>query len=263
MKRATLGFCGIHAVRVTAFGSVLKSDAEQRSKWLAQSKREGLTLRGAMPTVAEHLLSALRAWLTALRLQFHPTTWIAYAIGAFAVEDTAALATSPFWIGYAVLFLIEAATVFTNEVVDFPADIRNTRYGPFNGGSRVIVDKRISLSAMRRAAWVTSILASVLALVLAFATAAPPVTSLAVLAALAVLAIGYTAPAAEAELQDPRRTGCGAYTRTRRPPVWLDFHGGSLDRATALADGTAHCARDPSIYHPRQHSGSESRCGRG
>jgi putative NADPH-quinone reductase/1,4-dihydroxy-2-naphthoate octaprenyltransferase len=194
MKRATLGFCGVHPVRVTAFGSVLKSDAEQRSKWLAKAKREGLTLRGAMPTVAEQLLSALRDWLAALRLQFYPTTWIAYAIGALAVQGTAALATGAFWIGYTVLFLIEAATVFTNEVVDFPADTRNTCYGPFNGGSRVIVDKRISLSAMRRAAWVTSSLAAVLALVLAFATAAPPVTSLAVLAALAVLAIGYTAP---------------------------------------------------------------------
>jgi putative NADPH-quinone reductase/1,4-dihydroxy-2-naphthoate octaprenyltransferase len=194
MKRATLGFCGIHPVRVTAFGSVLKSDSEQRSRWLAQAKREGLTLRGAIPTVAEHLLSALRDWLAALRLQFYPTTWITYAIGALAVEGTAALATSTFWIGYAVLFLIEAATVFTNEVVDHPSDTRNTRYGPFNGGSRVIVDNRISLSAMRRAAWVASSLVAVLALVLAFATAAPPITSLAVLAALAVLAIGYTAP---------------------------------------------------------------------
>lgn len=193
MQRATLGFCGIGPVRVTAFGSVLKSNVEQRSQWLAQAKREGRSLRGAIPTVAEHLLFALCNWLAALRLQFYPTTWVAYAIGALAAEGPAAVATSTFWIGYAILFLIEAATVFTNEVVDFPTDSRNTRYGPFNGGSRVIVDKRISLSEMRSAAWITSSLAVGLALVLAFATAAPAVPSLAVLAALAILAIGYTA----------------------------------------------------------------------
>jgi 1,4-dihydroxy-2-naphthoate polyprenyltransferase len=194
MKRATLEFCGIRPVRITSFGSVLKSDTAQRNKWLARAKQEGLRLRGAIPTVTERLLSVLSDWLAALRLQFYLTTWIAYAIGALAAGGAAALATSMFWIGYAVLFLLEAATVFTNEVVDYPADNRNTRYGPFNGGSRVIVDNRIPLSRLRFAAWVASGLAAVLALMLAFATAAPPVTSLALLAVLAVLAIGYTAP---------------------------------------------------------------------
>lgn len=151
-------------------------------------------LRVAVPTVAERSLRTLRNWLSALRLQFYPTTWMAYAIGALAVSGSGALATRTFWMGYAVLFFIEAATVFTNEVVDYPADSRNTRYGPFNGGSRVIVDDRISHSKLRLAAWFASGIAAVLATLLAVYTAAPPGASLTLLAALLVLAIGYTAP---------------------------------------------------------------------
>lgn len=194
MKWATLEFCGVGPVRVTAFGSVLKSDAEQRSKWLEQARREGYRLRGAVPTVAERSLRTLRDWRTALRLQFYPTTWIAYAIGAFAAGGSGALATRTFWIGYGVLFFIEAATVFSNEVVDYPADSRNRRYGPFNGGSRVIVDGRISRTDLRLAAWCASGMAVVLAAILVIFTAAPPGASLALLAALLVLAIAYTAP---------------------------------------------------------------------
>ena len=194
MKRATLGFCGIAPVRVTAFGSVLKSDPELRRKWLEQARREGQSLRGAVPTVAERSLRALRDWLAALRLQFYPTTWMAYAIGALTASGSGALATRTFWIGYAVLFFIEAAAVFANEVVDYPADSRNKRYGPFNGGSRVIVDGRISRSELRLAAWIASGIAAVLATILAFHTAAPPGASLALLAVLLVVAIAYTAP---------------------------------------------------------------------
>ncbi|HEX7718647.1 MAG TPA: UbiA family prenyltransferase, partial [Woeseiaceae bacterium] len=194
MQRATLGFCGIGPVRVTAFGSVLKSDAEQRGKWLEKARLEGQRLRGAVPTLMERLLRTLRDWLTALRLQFYLTTWIAYAIGALAASGSGALATRTFWIGYAVLFLIEAATVFTNEVVDYPADVLNKRYGPFNGGSRVIVDGRLSRAELQLAAWIASGMAALLAAILAFYTAAPPGASLVLLAAVLVLAIAYTAP---------------------------------------------------------------------
>ncbi len=151
-------------------------------------------LHGAVPTVAQGLLRTLRNWLAALRLQFYPTTWIAYAIGALAASGSNALATGTFWIGYAALFLIEAATVFCNEVVDYPADFRNTRYGPFNGGSRVIVDGRISRTGLKLAAWCAGGMAAVVVAILAFSTTAPPYASLAVLGALLVLAIGYTAP---------------------------------------------------------------------
>ncbi len=194
MKRATLEFCGVGSVRVTAFGSVLKSDEAQRGKWLEQTRREGHRLRGAVPTVAERSLRILRDWLTALRLQFYPATWVAYAIGALAAGGSGALTTRTFWFGYAVLFFIEAATVFSNEVVDYPADSRNRRYGPFNGGSRVIVDGRISRADLRLAAWCSSGLALMLATILAFYTAAPPGASLALLAVLLVLAIAYTVP---------------------------------------------------------------------
>ena len=72
-------------MRVTPFGSVLNSNLELRREWLEQARREGRQLRGAVPTAGERAMQKLRDWLAALRLQFYPTSWIGYAIGALAV----------------------------------------------------------------------------------------------------------------------------------------------------------------------------------
>ncbi|MBN1238508.1 MAG: NAD(P)H-dependent oxidoreductase [Gammaproteobacteria bacterium] len=198
MRRATLGFCGIEPVRVTPLGPVLSSDAEQRRGWLERARLEGRRLRGAVPTPFERATRCLGSWLAALRLQFYPTTWLAYAIGAAAVAwpaaGFAALGSAAFWLGYLALFAIEAATVFTNEVFDYAADRGNGRYGPFNGGSRVIIEGRLSSRALGIGAGVAAAAAMLLALALAALTPAPPAASLTLLAALAIVAIGYTLP---------------------------------------------------------------------
>ena len=194
MRRATLNFCGIAPVRVTPFGSVSSSDAARRSQWLAQARREGRALRGAVPTAGERLEAKAAAWVAALRLQFYPTTWLVYALGAVAAAGAGAMATAAFWLGYFVLFCLEAATVFTNELFDYAADRSNRRYGPFNGGSRVIIDGRLSMREMRTGAFVAFVLAVVAALALVALTYAPVVPSLAFLGVLAVVAIGYTVP---------------------------------------------------------------------
>lgn len=194
MQRATLNFCGIGPVRVTPFGSVLNSDLEQRRRWLERARLEGRGLRGAVPTPLEGARRRAGHWLAAMRLQFYPTTWLAYAIGALAAAGSAALGSAAFWIGYFALFSIEAATVLANELYDYAADRGNGRYGPFNGGSRVIVDGRLSSRAMGRGALVAVALAAVFSVSLAAFTEAPPAASGGLLAALAVLAIGYTVP---------------------------------------------------------------------
>jgi len=127
-------------------------------------------------------------------LQFYPTTWLAYAVGAFAAAGPAALGSAAFWLGYLCVFGIEAATVFTNEIVDYASDRANRRYGPFNGGSRVIVDGRLSARALRLGAWAALALAAAAAAALVTATPAPAVPSLALAAVLAIVAVGYTLP---------------------------------------------------------------------
>lgn len=194
MRRATLNFCGISPVRVTPFGSVLRSDATLRTRWLAKARHEGRSLRGAVPTRGERTRAKAAAWLAALRLQFYPSTWLVYALGAVAAAGSAALGTAAFWLGYAALFCLEAATVLTNELVDYSADRGNRCYGPFNGGSRVIVDGRLSAREMSAGAWVALALAGAAALGLVALAGAPAVPSLPFLGVLAIVAIGYTLP---------------------------------------------------------------------
>src|SRR5690606_34576437 len=105
-----------------------------------------------------------------------------------------ALGSAAFWLGYLCVLGIEAATVFTNEVVDYASDRANRRYGPFNGGSRVIVDGRLSARALRLGAWAALALAAAAAAALVTATPAPAVPSLALAAVLAIVAVGYTLP---------------------------------------------------------------------
>ncbi|HEX7081984.1 MAG TPA: NAD(P)H-dependent oxidoreductase [Gammaproteobacteria bacterium] len=193
MRRATLNFCGIEPVRITPFGSVLGSSPMRRREWLDRARREGRELRGAVPTRGERFRAKAASWLAALRLQFYPTTWLVYALGAVAAAGAEALATTAFWIGYLALFFLEAATVFTNELYDYSADRSNRRYGPFNGGSRVIIDGRLTAAEMRAGAIAAFALAVVASLALvAFPPA--PLVSLPLLAVLAVVAIGYTLP---------------------------------------------------------------------
>lgn len=194
MRRATLRFCGISPVRITPIGSVLSSDDAQRSLWLDRARREGRRLRGAVPTRAERAARALAAWLAALRLQFYPTTWLVYAVGAASVAGPDALASAAFWLGYAALFFLEVSTVFTNEVYDYAADRGNRRYGPFNGGSRVIIDGRLSARELRAGAAAAFAAAAASALALVGLTAVPAVPALPWLAVLSVAAVGYTLP---------------------------------------------------------------------
>src|SRR5690606_10320355 len=111
------------------------STAEDRRHWIERVREDGRALRGAVPTAPARLRAQAGAWLRALRLQFYPMTWVAYALGAVVAGGGQALGTRLFWIGYAALFLLEAATVFVNEIVDYRSDRRNVNHGPFTGGS--------------------------------------------------------------------------------------------------------------------------------
>jgi 1,4-dihydroxy-2-naphthoate octaprenyltransferase len=192
LARATLGFCGIAPVRTTIFGVVKDSDSATRSRWLQQVRAHGLRLREGVLTASERRRKALGAWIAAMRLQFHPMAWGAYAIGAAgAVQASGRFDAAAFWLGLFSLFLLEVITVFTNEYFDYESDRRNKNFGPFTGGSRVLVDGRISLAHMRFviAAAMTAFVAAFLVL-----AAIVPASGLVALGLIAVLAIGYTTP---------------------------------------------------------------------
>jgi 1,4-dihydroxy-2-naphthoate polyprenyltransferase len=195
MARATLGFCGIRPVRSLVFGPVRGSSQEQRRRWLERARREGQRLQHGRVMSWESWQYRIGGWFKALRLQFYPMTWLAYTAGALAANPAGGVFGNPlFWLGYLCLFLLEVATVLINEQVDFPSDRDNRFFGPFTGGSRVLVDGLLSRREVTAGIGL-SLLAFVAATawLLALTPGAVPAV-LAVLVVLAVLAIGYTAP---------------------------------------------------------------------
>src|SRR5262249_31892690 len=147
---ATLGFCGIAPVRTTIFGPVKDSEPQTRARWLEAARRQGAALREGALTRGERLRRGARAWLAALRLHVYPRAGAAYGIGgAGALQASGTFDAAAFWLGWLSLFCLEALTVFTNEYFDIESDRRNANYGPFTGGSRVLVEGRITAARMR------------------------------------------------------------------------------------------------------------------
>ncbi|MGV3503471.1 MAG: NAD(P)H-dependent oxidoreductase [Adhaeribacter sp.] len=195
MRRAILEFCGFEMSRTLRLGPVRNSTLAQRRQWLDQVRREGLHLQhGALSPWKKARIQAWN-WIKALRLQFYPMVLLAYALGALGA-GAAGYGFQPllFWLGYAWLFLVEAATVFSNEYLDLPSDQQNKYYSPFTGGSRVLVDQVLQPRALKKAVYLALALSLVL---LAFLGGARPgsLPEMALACGLLyVLALGYTVP---------------------------------------------------------------------
>jgi putative NADPH-quinone reductase/1,4-dihydroxy-2-naphthoate octaprenyltransferase len=195
MARATLGYCGVRVVSTKIYGSVIASNRAQRAEWLEEARAAGSRLRSGPLSLAQRSADRARAWLAALRLQFYPMTLLAYTIGSEAANSRKSISLPTYALGYATLFLFEAATVFINEWFDFDSDRINRNGGLFTGGSRVLIDGRIERPSMLGA-----IAASILAAtgLLAVLLALEPTSSLLptgmLYAVFALLALSYTAP---------------------------------------------------------------------
>jgi 1,4-dihydroxy-2-naphthoate polyprenyltransferase len=193
MKRASLGFCGIATSRVLRFGPIKDSSPEQRRAWLEAAEWRGRALRQGAFSPAQKAGRGALAWLQALRLQFYPMTWLAYLLGALLASIGGGLDHVAFWWGLAALFFLEAATVFSNDLLDLESDRINANFGPFTGGSRVLVDGILDIADVRRAVGVALGLA-LLCTGGVLTTTTAPAASAALLMVIAALSIGYTVP---------------------------------------------------------------------
>lgn len=194
MKRSSLGFCGIDTTRILTFGPVKDSTSDERKGWLNKARDLGYSLQRGVRSRTGFILHKAGAWLKALRLQFYPMTWIAYTVGAFgAAATTGAWDPWIYLIGFGFLFFLEAATVFTNEWFDFETDRQNRDYGPFNGGSRVLVDKVLSFRELAFGTGLALTLTAVcMGLILHLAGITLPL--MVVMGVMTVFALGYTIP---------------------------------------------------------------------
>lgn len=193
LRRATLGFCGIRPTFITNFGPIKGSTAEARRHWLERARDEGRRLDRHLRAdrIKQHAVS----WLKILRLQFYPMTWIAYTIGAFAAARYADVYSSRvYWLGYLCIFLVEVITVLGNEYFDFGSDRVNKNAGPFNGGSRVLVDGELSAGSVWTCMLGIAVLLVFSGYYLMSTTAAISGADFSLLTLAAVVAIGYTFP---------------------------------------------------------------------
>jgi 1,4-dihydroxy-2-naphthoate octaprenyltransferase len=190
MKLATLQFCGVKPVRASSFGTVFDSTPARRGAWLTAARAEGLRLAEGVPDARERRRAKILGWLRAIRLQFYPMTWFAYALGAMAAGGSGVLGDARFWLGYAAIFLLEFATVLANDHFDYQTDKENRNFGPFTGGSRVLVDGTLEFREVR--AGIAAGFAGFLACASWLAIGNPGLIPL--LALAAVLCLGYTAP---------------------------------------------------------------------
>lgn len=195
MRKATLQFCGFNMAPTVSFGPVKSSTEAEREQWLIKTTNEGLKLqRGALSQWNRLGIKAM-VWLKAIRLQFYPMTFVAYTTGALGAESMGYVFKKPvFWIGYLWLFLVEMATVLTNDYYDFKSDKQNKYFSPFTGGSRVIVDKLLTFGEIKKGIFLSLALSFVVLSLLLVTISAPLPAVLLICGILFVLALGYTVP---------------------------------------------------------------------
>lgn len=192
---ATLKFCGVGPIRTLSFSPIKYSSAEQRTQWLEKVRKEATKLRHGLLTPWEKILIRAQAWLKAIRLQFYPMTWIAYAAGAYAATGMDNDLSRPvFWLGYLWIFFLEVTTVLSNDYFDYESDKLNKYFSPFTGGSRVLLEKVLQPSQLRRGIVGAFILSIFAFIILAATLSIPNATLWALGLSMYILALGYTIP---------------------------------------------------------------------
>ncbi|HDS45541.1 MAG TPA: prenyltransferase [Methanomicrobia archaeon] len=136
------------------------------------------------------------AWLTLSRCTMYYWALITYSLGAaIAYSQYQTFNGTVFALGYLCLLLIELNTVFINEYFDYPSDRINLNVGPFNAGSRMLVEGRLSFREVRIGIVLIAVVLLGAGALLIRATPHIPTVYLLVLAAVALFfGWGYTAP---------------------------------------------------------------------
>jgi putative NADPH-quinone reductase/1,4-dihydroxy-2-naphthoate octaprenyltransferase len=192
---ATLKFSGFKVKKPIRFGMVRYSNEEKRKQWIDKAYQQGLKLKNGVISPLGSFLSKTLEWVKAIRLQFYPMTFIAYTVGALGAKLAGyGLNNNLFWLGYAWIFFAEVLTVFCNEYFDQHSDRNNHYYGPFNGGSRVLVTNGISNTEMRGGIIVSAFLAIGLMTALVIQSGLSQSSVVVSSVVLLVIATGYTVP---------------------------------------------------------------------
>lgn len=192
---ATLKFCGISPVRKLFLSPVKHSSEKKKQQWIKKVYRLGNSLQHGPLTAFGQFRKNIAPWLQAVRFQFYPMTFLAYAAGGLLARQQNATFNAPvFWIGYFYFFLLEVAVVYSNDLYDLASDKLNRRFSPFSGGSRVLPNALISLQKFKGAINILLIICSLLFLILLFISPAQPLEFIFTAGIISLLALSYTIP---------------------------------------------------------------------
>ena len=138
----------------------------------------------------------ISAWLRIVRLHFYPMTWVAYTLGAAAASrNLEKWDLKGYTIGYLVLFFIELSTILVNEYYDYDTDRLNKNFGPFTGGTRVLVEGQLGFPEVRAGIWASLLLTAACGYLLIRVDTQASSFSILLLILLGLfLGLGYTAP---------------------------------------------------------------------
>jgi 1,4-dihydroxy-2-naphthoate octaprenyltransferase len=101
----------------------------------------------------------LRAWIQAARPLAHANIAVPLLVG-----EAMGWAVTGNWdvrlvaLTHVAAVLDQLFIVFANDVADEASDRKNDQATPFSGGSRVLVEGKLSVSALRRASWIAALL---------------------------------------------------------------------------------------------------------
>jgi|WetSurMetagenome_2_1015567.scaffolds.fasta_scaffold88375_2 1,4-dihydroxy-2-naphthoate polyprenyltransferase len=170
------------------------------------------------------------AWVRITRLQFFPMTCISYTMGALAQSVIFHRFEVPnFAVGYLVIFLIEWCTILVNEYQDYQTDRLNQNYSIYTGGSRVLVEGKLSFREVRSAIVLALILiVAASALLLRLVGAASHASAIIIVIGLC-LGLGYTLPPARFSYRGVGEIVVGATHSIYVILCGFVFQGGSWD----------------------------------
>jgi 1,4-dihydroxy-2-naphthoate octaprenyltransferase len=134
----------------------------------------------------------LESWSKITRFQFYPMTWLAYTVGALcSYKILHNFNFIAYILGYLTMFLIEFATVVSNEYYDYETDRINKNYSQFTGGSRMIVEGKITFKQAKNATIISLVLVLILGFLLTFIYSR---YSIYIVLIGALLGLAYTVP---------------------------------------------------------------------
>lgn len=136
------------------------------------------------------------SWMKIIRIQFYPMTLIAYSLGtsaAFLISGRFNL-QAYLW-GYIMLFLIELLTILCNEYFDYSTDKVNKNFSLYTGGTRMLVEGKISFSEIKIAAAFVAFFILITSFLLIKSSPVPSAWPVIIMIAVSlVLGVGYTVP---------------------------------------------------------------------